>query len=115
MKAAQINQYGGPEVLKTIDIPQPILSDGHMLVEVHAAGVNPVDWKIREGYMKEVAPITFPATLGGDFSGVIGEVGKGVEGFVKGDEVYGSQLILVAGSVAFAEIASVTPKTISIN
>lgn len=113
MKAAQITQYGGPEVIKINDIPQPPLSEGHLLVEVHAAGVNPVDWKIREGHMKAMADIPLPATSGGDFAGVVSEVGAGVVGLAQGDEVYGSALSLGAGTGSFAEFTLVTPKTIA--
>jgi NADPH:quinone reductase-like Zn-dependent oxidoreductase len=67
--------------------------------------VNPVDWKIREGYLKERAPLQFPATLGGDFSGVVKQVGEGVSGFKESDEVYGQAGLLNGGSGSFAEIS----------
>ena len=103
MKAAQIKKYGGSEVVEiNVNAPKPVASPGQLLVEVFAAGVNPIDWKIREGYI----PLQFPATLGGDFSGVIAEVGEGVSGFKKGDEVYGYASILGGGSGSFAEFAS---------
>jgi alcohol dehydrogenase len=90
MKAAQINGYGGKEVLMvTPDAPKPKAGEGQVLVEVHAAAVNPFDWKLREGYMKDFIPLTFPATLGGDLAGLVAEIGPGVEGFNVGDEVYG--------------------------
>ena len=57
----------------------PLYSRGQLLVEVYAAGVNPIDWKIREGYI----PLKFPATLGGDFSGVVADVGEGCFRFQK--------------------------------
>ena len=107
MKAAQIKKYGGSEVVEiNKNAPKPTVSRGHLLVEVNAAGVNPVDWKIREGYMQQMAPLQFPATLGGDFSGVVAEVGEGISGFKKGDEVYGHASILVGGSGSFAEFVS---------
>ncbi|VVB95610.1 NAD-dependent alcohol dehydrogenase [uncultured archaeon] len=107
MKAAQIKKYGGSEVVEiNNNAPKPSVSEGHLLVEVHAAGVNPVDWKIREGYMAQVLPLKFPATLGGDFSGVVVEVGAGVPGFRKGYEVYGQAGTLRGGSGSFAEIVS---------
>ncbi len=107
MKAAQINNYGGSEVVKINDnAPAPIVSQGHILVEVHAAGVNPVDWKIREGYMRQMVQLKFPATLGLDFSGVAAGVGEGVSGFKKGDEVYGEASITKGGTGSFAEFAS---------
>lgn len=112
MKAAQINNYGGSEVVKINDnAPKPTVSQGQLLVEVYAAGVNPVDWKIREGYMRQMAPLKFPATLGGDFSGVVAEVGEGVSSFKKGDEVYGQASITRGGSGSFAEFASADVNT----
>ncbi|VVB90500.1 Acryloyl-coenzyme A reductase [uncultured archaeon] len=107
MKAAQINKYGGSEVVEiNNNAPKPNVSEGHLLVEVYAAGVNPVDWKIREGYMAKNVPLKFPSTLGGDFSGVVMEVGAGVSGFKKGDEVFGQAGTLRGGSGSFAEFAS---------
>jgi alcohol dehydrogenase len=112
MKAAQINKYGGSEVVKINDnAPKPTVSQGQLLVEVYAAGVNPADWKIREGYMRQMAPLKFPATLGGDYSGAVAEVGEGVSGFKKGDEVYGQASITRGGSGSFAEFASAEVNT----
>src|SRR5579862_5705438 len=89
MKAVCIYAYGGPEVLAYETAPCPHPGAGEVLVRVHAAGVNPVDWKIREGYLKDVAPHSFPLTLGWDVSGVVEEIGPGVARFRPGDEVYG--------------------------
>jgi alcohol dehydrogenase len=81
-------------------------SDEKVLVKVKAAGVNPIDWKIREGYMQQMIPLQFPSTLGMDFSGTIEKVGAGVSGFNVGDdEVYGQASVTRVGSGAFAEIA----------
>src|SRR6476620_4776901 len=88
MKAIQIHNYGGPEVLKYEDAPRPKPQAGEVLVRVHAAGVNPIDWKVREGHMKEFWPHKFPLILGWDLSGVVEELGKGVSRFKIGDEVY---------------------------
>lgn len=107
MKAAQINSYGGVEVLEINDnasVPTP--QKGQVLIENHAASINPVDWKIRAGYLKEMAPLSFPATLGGDFAGVVTAVGEDVADLKVGDEVYGSAIILNGGSGAFAEVAA---------
>jgi alcohol dehydrogenase len=107
MKAAQINEYGDKDVLKTVDSAQkPQPSEGQVLVEVHAAGVNPFDWKVRAGFMKDFIPINFPATLGGDFSGVVAEVGEGVNTVKVGDKVYG-QANAVGGQGSFAEFTPV--------
>jgi NADPH:quinone reductase-like Zn-dependent oxidoreductase len=88
MKAIRIHKYGGPEVLKYEDAPRPEPQAGEVLVRVHAAGVNPIDWKVREGYMKDLWPHKFPLILGWDLSGVVEEIGTGVSRLKKGDEVY---------------------------
>ncbi|VVB95483.1 Acryloyl-coenzyme A reductase [uncultured archaeon] len=114
MKAAQINEYGGSEVVKiNKNVPEPTVTQGHLLIEVYAAGVNPVDWKIREGYMRQMVPLRFPATLGGDFSGIVVEVGEGVSGYEKGDEIYGQASITRDGSGSFAEFASAGADTVA--
>lgn len=107
MKAALINEYGGMEVLRTInDSPKPQPEAGQVLVEVYAAAVNPFDWKVREGDMKDVIPLQFPAILGGDLAGVVAELGEGVTGFTIGDEVYG-QADAVSSHGSYAEFAPV--------
>ena len=107
MKAAQINTYGGDEVIEiNKNAPRPTITQGHLLIEVYAAGVNPVDWKIREGYMRQIVPLKFPATLGGDFSGIVAEVGRDVSGFKKGDGIFGQASITRGGSGSFAEFAT---------
>lgn len=89
MKAVRIHSYGGSDKVTIEDAPRPALHEGEVLVHVRDAGVNPVDWKIREGFMKEVLQAQFPMTLGQDFAGVVEEVGPGVSGFKNGDEVFG--------------------------
>jgi NADPH:quinone reductase-like Zn-dependent oxidoreductase len=89
MKAVRIHSYGGPQVLIEENAPRPEPSSGEVLIEVHAAGVNPIDWKVREGYAKDWLRHKLPLILGWDVSGVIVELGSGVKGFKKGDEVYG--------------------------
>jgi len=112
MKAAQINRYGGNEVVEiNKNAPAPAVTGGHLLIEVYAAGVNPVDWKIREGYMRQMVPLKFPATLGGDFSGIVAEVGEGVPGFKRGDEIFGQASITRGGSGSFAEFATADVNT----
>jgi alcohol dehydrogenase len=111
MKASQISKYGGSDVVViNKNATKPTVSPGKVLVEVYAAGVNPVDWKIREGHMAKMMPLQFPATLGGDFSGVLQEVGAGVSGFKKGDEVYGRDGAPGSGTGSFAEFISVDAK-----
>src|SRR5260370_30774684 len=88
MKAIRIHNFGGPEVLKYEEAPRPKPEAGEVLVRVHAAGVNPIDWKVREGHMKDFWPHKFPLILGWDLSGVVEKIGAGVSRFKKGDEVY---------------------------
>src|SRR6266480_1015254 len=91
MKAIRIHNYGGPEVLKYEDAPRPEPQGGEVLVRVHAAGVNPIDWKVREGHMKDFWPHKFPLILGWDLSGVVEELGPSPAAagrFKVGDEVY---------------------------
>src|SRR5216117_1890383 len=88
MKAIRIHNYGGPEALQYEDAPRPQPQAGEVLVRVHAAGVNPIDWKVREGHMKDFWPHKFPLILGWDLSGVVEKVGARVLQFKKGDKVY---------------------------
>ncbi|MBI2327752.1 NADP-dependent oxidoreductase [Candidatus Curtissbacteria bacterium] len=107
MKAIQINKYGGIEVLElNQNAPEPDPSEKQVLVEVYAASINPIDWKLREGYLKQMVPLSFPATLGGDFSGVVNKVGKSVTNFKIGDQIYGQAGILNGGSGSFAQFAT---------
>ncbi len=125
MKSAQINRYGSSDVIEiNQNTPSLNLSFGKVLVEIKAAGVNPIDWKIREGYMQQITPLQFPSTLGMDFSGIIKEMdGKDSTSsmdYKNGDEVYGQASVTKGGSGAFAEMAitnadniALKPKTLS--
>ena len=108
MKSTQIKKYGGNEVIEVNkNTSEPTVSPGKVLVNIKAAGVNPADWKIREGDMQQMISLQFPSTLGMDFSGVIKQVGEGVSpsDFKQGDEVYGQAGVINGGSGAFAEMA----------
>jgi alcohol dehydrogenase len=107
MKSAQINKYGSSEVIEiNQSTPEPTISPGKVLVTIKAAGVNPADWKIREGEFQQMFPLQFPSTLGNDFSGVIKQVGEGVSpDFKEGNEVYGQAAVVSGGSGTFAEMA----------
>lgn len=104
MKAVRVHQWGGPEAvsIEEMDVPQP--EHGEVLVRVKAAGVNPIDWKIREGYLQEF--VSLPITLGSDVAGDIEAVGDGVEGIEIGMPVYGLKG-LRGGS--FAEYTTMRP------
>jgi len=86
MKAAFIEQHGGPDVLKYGDLPDPSAGPGEVVIDTVAASVNGADWKVRAGHYKQTK---FPYVLGRDFSGVIGAVGEGVRDFSVGDAVFG--------------------------
>jgi alcohol dehydrogenase len=121
MKSAQITRYGNTkEVIEIGQTSTPNLSTGKVLVEVKAAGINPIDWKISEGYMQQFMPIEFPAILGWDFSGILEKAGAGVSDIKQGDEAYGQASVLLGGSGTFAEMSLANgdniaqkPKTLS--
>jgi NADPH:quinone reductase-like Zn-dependent oxidoreductase len=108
MKAAQITHYGDAHVVAiTPDVPRPPMGGGKVLVEVHAASLNPADSAIRMGYMHQMVPLHFPATLGIDIAGVVVEADPGTGGLKTGDKVFGSASVMAGASGAFAEYASV--------
>ena len=115
MKSIQIKRYGSSDVMEvnnTVSIPNP--PQEMILVNIKASGVNPVDWKIREGHLQQVFPLQFPSTLGMDFSGVIKQLGENVTSdFKQGDEVYGQASVFSGGSGAFAELALTNPDIIA--
>ena len=88
MKAIRIHTFGGPDVLKLEDVPIPQPQDDEVLVRIHAASVNPVDYKTREGKYPVVKQQDLPITLGRDFSGTVESCGSRVEGLRKGDPVF---------------------------
>ena len=114
MKAVRQHEFGGPEVLRYEDAPMPELKPGEGLVRVHAVGLNPPDWYLRNGY-KMLPPewqpkVAFPLILGTDVSGVIDAVADDVEDFAAGDAVYAMVRFpggLAGGSKAYAEWVSV--------
>jgi NADPH:quinone reductase-like Zn-dependent oxidoreductase len=88
MKAIVVHEYGGPEVLKYEEYPDPVPGPGEVLVRVAAASVNPIDLKRRAGLTKDFYPIQFPGLIGVDMSGTVVKIGPGVEGFSVGDQVF---------------------------
>ena len=87
MKAIILPKHGSTELFRTEEVPKPKIESGHVLIQVAASSVNPVDFKIRQGLIP-IGP-ELPGILHGDMSGTVVEVGEGVEGFTEGDEVYG--------------------------
>jgi NADPH:quinone reductase-like Zn-dependent oxidoreductase len=88
MKAVVLHEYGPPSNLKYEDFPDPRPGPGEVLVAVRAAGVNPIDWKLRSGAAQKLYPLTFPAILGYDVAGTVRELGEGVKDFAIGDRVF---------------------------
>jgi NADPH:quinone reductase-like Zn-dependent oxidoreductase len=105
MKAIRVHQYGGPEVLKFEEAPRPEPGPGEVLVRVRAAGVNPVDWKVREGRYREALSYRMPFVPGWDVSGDVAATGPHVAHLAEGDEVYGYPSMVRNG--AYAEYAVV--------
>jgi NADPH:quinone reductase-like Zn-dependent oxidoreductase len=88
MKAIVVHEYGGPEVLKFEEYPDPVPGPGEVLVRVAAASVNPIDYKRRAGLTKDFYPIHFPGLIGVDMAGTVVKVGPGVEAFTVGNQVF---------------------------
>ena len=108
MKAIRLHTFGGPEVLRYEDAPMPALQPGEVLVRVHAVGINPPDWYLREGYRmlppEWQPPIAMPAIPGTDVSGTVEAVAPGVQGLAVGEEVFGMLRFPSYGqSAAYAE------------
>ncbi|MFI7501051.1 NADP-dependent oxidoreductase [Streptomyces sp. NPDC049687] len=104
-KAYVFTRYGGPETEAFVDLDRPVPGPGQLLIAVRAAGVNPVDWKLRTGYRRpgDTGERVFPSVLGSEVAGVVEEMGEGVTGFAPGDEVFGA-----AVSGGYAEYALLT-------
>jgi alcohol dehydrogenase len=123
MKSARIKGYGSTSDVIEIDQNTPTPnepSEGKVVVKVKAAGVNPIDWKISEGYLQQIMPLELPATLGWDFSGIVEKTRAGVSDIKQGDEAYGQASVVFGGSGTFAEMAlanadniALKPKTLS--
>ncbi|MGW4810742.1 NADP-dependent oxidoreductase [Kitasatospora cineracea] len=99
MKKVSFAEFGGPDVLQLMDAEDPHAGPGRIRIAVRAAGVNPVDWRLREGQVLGAHPIELPAGVGLDAAGVVDEVGEGVEGVEVGDRVFGK------GASTYAEFA----------
>ncbi|HEV7553495.1 MAG TPA: NADP-dependent oxidoreductase [Candidatus Angelobacter sp.] len=116
MKAVIAEQYGGVEVLQIgDDLPLPRVGPNGVLVQVHAASVNPVDWKLRQGLLDAVMPVVFPVIWGRDLAGVVTDVGPSVTLFKPGDEVYGMKDGYVAKTYrgTYAEYVVVPEKSLA--
>jgi len=112
MKAFTISRYSKEDSLQLVDIPQPVIKENEVLVEIHAAGINQLDGKIRTGEFKLLLPYKFPLILGHDLAGVIIKAGSKVSGFKVGDEVFARPADFKIGS--FAEYIAVNENDIAL-
>jgi NADPH:quinone reductase-like Zn-dependent oxidoreductase len=108
--AFRVHNYGGPEIMTLDDVEIPAPERGQCLVQVKAVGTNPLDWKLREGFLRQIIPLTFPFVLGSEFAGEVIAVGDGVSRFAIGDRVVSSR-----GSAggAFADTIAVDETTLA--
>ncbi len=104
MQASRFHEYGPPDVLRLEEAPRPEPGEGQVLVRVHAAGVNPIDWKLRAGHLQAFMPVELPHTPGFDVAGTIEALGPGVTDVAVGDDVFGR------GAGTYAQYA-VAPQT----
>lgn len=103
MRSILLRDYGGESALQVADVPVPQAGAGQVLVRVRAAGINPLDWKIREGFVRDAFPLPLPAVLGIELAGVVEAVGPGAARFQVGDRVMGP----LGGLGAYAEFVAV--------
>jgi NADPH:quinone reductase-like Zn-dependent oxidoreductase len=107
MRAVRFHEYGDPSVLRLDEVSRPQRGEGEVLVQVRAAGVNPIDWKFRSGQLRAFMPLELPHILGLDLAGTVSEVGPDAAGFAVGDEVFGR------GQGAYAEYATALAQSIA--
>jgi NADPH:quinone reductase-like Zn-dependent oxidoreductase len=110
VRALLLTEYGGSETINISAVEKPVAGPGQVLVRVHAAGVNGLDWKVREGYVRDAFPLQLPTILGIELAGVVEAVGENVTRLRKGDRVMGS-----LGSLgAYAELVAVNEANLSL-
>jgi len=113
MRAIAYSRYGGPDVLELRDLPDPKVGPDSVLVRVRATSVNPVDWKVREGYLDGLMDVVFPVVPGWDVAGVVEKVGLDTPEFSVGDEVYGYVRKDVVGGGTTAELVAAPVRTLA--
>ena len=111
MKAFVIRRYGKANSVEAVELPEPELRDGDVLVQIHAASVNPLDLKIRNGELKPLLPYKLPLVLGNDLAGVVIKAGTNVDRFKPGDEVYAKPDKDRIG--AFAELIAISENDVA--
>ncbi len=110
MRAMRFHHFGGPEVIQDDEVSPPSAAPGDVVIRLVATSVNGADWKLGQGLLKDVVHLDFPFAVGLDFSGVVLELGAGVEDFAVGDPVYGAVHFDRCGT--YAEIISVPATTV---
>lgn len=119
MRALQLQQYGDPqEVLRLVELPAPLPGPEEVQIEVHAVGLNPIDYKIAQGKLRLVVGLKLPITLGFDLSGVVLSVGSNVTAFKAGDAVYGRSTrdqLRAFAEVAVLDQRWVAPKPVNLS
>ncbi|OIJ98518.1 NADP-dependent oxidoreductase [Streptomyces monashensis] len=113
MKAIALEQYGSSDDLRLMDLPDPKVAPGEVLVRVKAAGVNPVDWKLAAGYLDPIMEVRFPLISGWDVAGVVERAGFDAGEFAVGDEVFGYVRKDWAQNGAYAELVSAPVRTLA--
>jgi NADPH:quinone reductase-like Zn-dependent oxidoreductase len=108
MKRIQYDMYGGPELMRLEDFELATPGKGEVAVKVKFAAINPIDWKVRNGYLKMVTGKVFPRAIGTDFSGTVISVGPGVTRFKPGDTVFGLARIKESGALGHAVVTNET-------
>ncbi len=109
MRAIHVHAYGGPEALRLEEAPRPEPQAGEVLMRVHAVGVLPVEWKIRQGLFRSFQPVTFPYISGSAFAGVVKSVGAGVTAFAPEQAVFGR-----SATGAYAEYVTAAVETLAL-
>jgi NADPH:quinone reductase-like Zn-dependent oxidoreductase len=110
MKASYLKSYGKPDSMQYGELPEPQIATGQLLIRIMAVSVNPVDWKVKQGVLKIVVGSKFPKVIGSDFAGVVEEVAEGVEGYKKGDRVYGVKSAFSSKPGVLSELAAIDSK-----
>src|SRR5262245_43247546 len=113
MKAVRIHAYGDASMLSYEEAPRPVPADKEILVCIHAAGVNPIDWKIRSGDLKDWIPHSFPFVPGVDFSGMVQEAGPQVHDLKPGTEIFGEAKVMGPNG-SYAEYLVVPAKNVAL-
>ncbi len=114
MRAIAIEEFGGPEKLEPMNLPEPHAGPGEVVVRAVAAGVNPVDWKIRQGYLEKRLPHVFPVVPGWDVAGTVEEIGDGITRFRKGERVFAYARKPVVQWGTYAELVALPETSVAV-